>query len=69
VSRTGVYLYGETDPQRFNSIKNTQLSIYFTKKYPRATDSLHAEFENNLNLTLSGLIINHPVYLVNLPKR
>jgi peptidoglycan/LPS O-acetylase OafA/YrhL len=64
VSRTGVYLYGENDPRRIESIKDTQSLIYFTKKYSLATESLHAEFENNLNLTVSGLIVNHPVYLV-----
>jgi peptidoglycan/LPS O-acetylase OafA/YrhL len=64
VSRTGAYLYGKTDPQRIESIKDTQPLIYFTKKYSKATEILHAEFENNLNLTVSDLLVNHPVYLV-----
>jgi peptidoglycan/LPS O-acetylase OafA/YrhL len=64
VSRTGVYLYGQTNPQRINDIKDTQPLIYFTNRYSQATESLHAEFENNLNLTVSELLVNHPVYLV-----
>jgi peptidoglycan/LPS O-acetylase OafA/YrhL len=64
VSRTGAYLYGRTNPQKINNIKDIQPLIYFTKKYTKATESFHAEFENNLNLTVSGLLVNHPVYLV-----
>ncbi|MGK0247666.1 MAG: peptidoglycan/LPS O-acetylase OafA/YrhL [Oleispira sp.] len=64
VSRIGSYLYGETDLQRINNIKDTQPSIYFTKKYSKVTASFYAEFEHNLNLTVSELLVNHPVYLV-----
>jgi peptidoglycan/LPS O-acetylase OafA/YrhL len=64
VSRAGGYLYGETDPKRIKSIKDTQPLIYFTKKYTESSEALLAELENNLNLTVSDLLVNHPVYIV-----
>jgi peptidoglycan/LPS O-acetylase OafA/YrhL len=64
VSRTAAYLYGQNNPKRIRSIIDTQPLIYFTKRYLKATEPLYAEFENNLNLTVSELVVNHPVYLV-----
>ena len=49
VARTGVYLYGQTDPKRINSIADTKPYIYFSKKYINFDNSLINELEYNLN--------------------
>jgi len=64
VSRTGVYLYGQSNEKRINGIKDIKPSIYFTEKYSSAGGSLYAELEINLNLTISELLATHPVYIV-----
>lgn len=64
VARTGVYLYGQSNPQRRKDIRDIKPSIYFTKKYDEAEDELYNELKINLNLTIERLLINHPVYIV-----
>lgn len=65
VSRVGAYLYGQSNPSRIKNIsKSTEPSIYFTKKYTVADESLHNEFKANLNITIAEVSINHPIFLV-----
>lgn len=64
VARTGVYLYGQTDPQRINSIIDTQPLVYFSKKYEYPEKPLLSEFEYNLGKTIESLSKNRQVYLV-----
>ncbi len=64
ISRTGAYLYGQSNPARVEGLDGTKPSIYFTKKYKSADEELYNELEFNLNETIVKLIINHPVYLV-----
>lgn len=64
VARTGVYLYGQTDPKRINSIEDIKPLIYFSKKYVDFDQSLLNELEYNLNKTISKLSKNRKVYLV-----
>ena len=64
VARTGVYLYGQSNPKRIKGIRDTKPSIYFTIPYKKAEDELHDELLFNLNLTIEKLLISHPVYIV-----
>lgn len=64
VARTGAYIYGQTDPERINNIKDTKPAIYFSKRYSSSEDSLINELEYNLNKTVEKLSINRQVYLV-----
>lgn len=64
VARTGVYLYGQSEPERVKDIRDTQPSIYFTEQYNEATDTLYLQLKNNLNLTIERIRVNHPVYIV-----
>jgi len=64
VARTGVYLYGQSNPQRVKSIKDTKPKIYFTNPYNKAEDALYDELKVNLSLTIEKLLVSHPVYIV-----
>lgn len=64
VSRTGVYLYGQSNPRRIKDIRDTQPSIYFTNDHNKADKALHDKLQDNLNLTIGKLIVNHPVHIV-----
>jgi len=64
ISRTGAYLYGQSNPARIKSLKDTIPSVYFTKKYKSAVQELYSELEINFNETIAQIAINHPVYLV-----
>jgi len=64
IARTGVYLYGQSNPQRVNDVRDTQPLIYFTKKYTKAENHLYEELKVNLNATLKKILVNHPVYIV-----
>lgn len=64
VARTGAYLYGQNEPARINTIKDTQPSIYFSKQDSIADNDLLHEFEDHLNKTVQNLTLNRKVYLV-----
>ena len=64
VTRTGAYLYGQSNPHRITNIKDTKPLIYFTKPYEKAEDALYDELRVNLSLTIENLLVNHPVYIV-----
>ena len=64
VARTGVYLYGQTNPKRINNALDKKPSIYFTKPQDKFTHSLYKEFKENLKLTFDELVKNHPVYIL-----
>lgn len=64
VARTSAYLYGQNEPERINTIKDTQPSIYFSKKDPISKNDLLHEFEDHLNKTVQKLGLNRKVYLV-----
>lgn len=64
ISRTGVYLFGQTDPKRVNSSADTKPTIYFTKKYDDFDKALLIELEKNLGDTVRILSKNRQVFLV-----
>lgn len=64
VTRTGSYLYGQSNPQRIKDIRDTQPSIYFTKPYNKAEDALYDELKFNLSVTIEKLLVSHPVHIV-----
>ncbi|NQY64842.1 MAG: hypothetical protein HRT38_14150 [Alteromonadaceae bacterium] len=64
VSRTGAYLYGQSNPQRINGIKDTRPLLYFTKQYTKAEKPLYEELKVNLSATIEQIIVNHPMYIV-----
>lgn len=64
VARTSAYLYGQTDPDRISSPKDTKPSIYFTKRYDYAEDELLNELQNNLDNTIKKIANNRSVFLV-----
>jgi len=63
ISRTAVYLYGQSNPLRINKDNDRQPSIYFTAPQVDA-DDLYAELASNLKKTLVQIAENHPVYIV-----
>lgn len=64
VARTGVYIYGQTNPSRINNQLDIEPSIYFTKKNKTVNRRFFNELEANLYETISKLRETHPVYLV-----
>ncbi|MEY8251711.1 MAG: SGNH hydrolase domain-containing protein, partial [Colwellia sp.] len=64
ISRTGVNLYGQSNPKRVNSVRDTQPLIYFTKQYTKAEESLYEEFKVNLSATIERISEYHPMYIV-----
>jgi len=64
VSRTGAYLYGQSNPKRVDDIRDTQPYIYFTKQYASAEQQLFDELKVNLSITIKELLVNHSVYIV-----
>jgi peptidoglycan/LPS O-acetylase OafA/YrhL len=64
VTRTGAYLYGQSNPQRIKDIRDTKPLIYFTNPYNKAEDALYDELRINLSLTIEKLLVSHPVYIV-----
>jgi len=64
IARTGVYLYGQSNPQRINNIKDTQPLMYFDKLYIKAEEPLYEDLKLNLKATIDKIIVNHPMYIV-----
>lgn len=63
IARTGVYLYGQSNPKTVNDA-NIRPLLYFTEQYKYVNNDLYNELKVNLNTTIEKIIINHPVYIV-----
>jgi peptidoglycan/LPS O-acetylase OafA/YrhL len=64
VARTAAYIYGQSNPDRINDVRDKQPSIYFTKHYSHSSPELLDELEKNINDTISLLVSNRPVYMI-----
>lgn len=64
VARTGVYIYGQSNPDLVNPSKGTKPSIYFSKKFETANEELLNELEWHLNRTIESVKLNRQIYMV-----
>ncbi|WP_077342255.1 acyltransferase family protein [Pseudocolwellia agarivorans] len=63
IARTGVYIYGQSNPKTENDT-NIQPLIYFTTPYKKPSELLYKELTENLGITIEMLTVNHPVYIL-----
>lgn len=64
IARTGFYLYGHSNPEKVDDIRDSQPLVYFSEQYEKANEILYDEFKVNLNTTIKQVVVKHPMFIV-----